>query len=398
MRRWLATARDAANRLRRRGRGSSRVSADRVGGHAGIGPRAVATSPDVQRAIVPATGTIREAMSAIDRDVSRIALLVDDVGALVGTVTDGDARRAILAGIDLDSPANLIMATHPIVAEPGTPDEEIASLMLEHSIRQVPVVDDAGRVIDIKLLDLIAQPTEETVPVLIMAGGLGTRLGELTRQVPKPLVQVAGRPILATLVHDLVAQGFHTIILAVGHKAELIQDYFGDGGRFGANISYVREEQPLGTAGAIALALPRLEREFILTNADLLTRVNFGELITFHRQEKDDLTIAIIESTYQLRYGLVETEGSRVIGIREKPQLRHFVNAGIYVIQPHLASLVRRGTRFDMDELIRAAISAGHRVGCFPIHEFWADIGEPDDLRRASAAYGAGSDKALRRG
>jgi dTDP-glucose pyrophosphorylase/CBS domain-containing protein len=361
-------------------------------------PGTVVEAPVVARAVIPQTASIREAMRAIDRDVSRIALLVNDAGALVGTITDGDARRAILAGVNLDSPANVIMAARPIVAREGATDDEILALMLDHSIRQVPVVDEDGRVVDIKLLDRISQPSEDAIPVLIMAGGLGTRLGDLTRQIPKPLVEVAGRPILATLVQDLATQGFRSILLAVGHKAELIETYFGDGRRFGVNVTYVRESHPLGTAGAIALALPLLGQEFIVTNADLLTRVNFGELAAFHRAENDDLTIGVIESTFQLRYGLIETDGSRVIGIREKPELRHFVNGGIYVMQDRLAELVPLGQRFDMDELIRAAIAKGYRVGCFPIHEFWADIGEPEDLKRASAAYRRDSENIAQRG
>ena len=344
-------------------------------------------APDPARAIIPSTASIRAAMEAIDRDVSRIALLVGAGGELVGTVTDGDARRAILAGTSLDSPASSIMKAQPVVAERDMTDDEIVALMLTRSVRQVPVVDESGRVLDIKLLDRMTRTAEEPVPVLIMAGGLGRRLGDITRYIPKPLVEVAGRPILATLIQDLAAQGFRRVILSVGHKAELIERYFGDGRRFGVTISYVRDGRPLGTAGAIAAALPQLEREFIVTNADLLTRVNFGELVAFHRAERDDLTIGIIESTYELRYGLVEIDGTRVTGIREKPELRHFVNGGIYVLEPKLGKLVPADTRFDMDQLIRAALAQGFRVGCFPIHEFWADIGEPADLKQASTTY-----------
>jgi len=344
-------------------------------------------APDPARAIIPSTASIRAAMEAIDRDVSRIALLVGAGGELVGTVTDGDARRAILAGTSLDSPASSIMKAQPVVAERDMTDDEIVALMLTRSVRQVPVVDESGRVLDIKLLDRMTRTAEEPVPVLIMAGGLGRRLGDITRYIPKPLVEVAGRPILATLIQDLAAQGFRRVILSVGHKAELIERYFGDGRRFGVTISYVRDGRPLGTAGAIAAALPQLEREFIVTNADLLTRVNFGELVAFHRAERDDLTIGIIESTYELRYGLVEIDGTRVTGIREKPELRHFVNGGIYVLEPKLGRLVPADTRFDMDQLIRAALAQGFRVGCFPIHEFWADIGEPADLKQASTTY-----------
>ncbi|OLE76509.1 MAG: hypothetical protein AUG02_04505 [Chloroflexi bacterium 13_1_20CM_2_70_9] len=337
--------------------------------------------------MIPGTASIRDAMQAIDRDVSRIALVVAPGGELAGTVTDGDARRAILAGTSLDSPAASIMKAKPVVAVRDMTDDEIVALMLAESVRQVPVVDEARRVVDIKLLDRMTRTAEEPVPVLIMAGGLGRRLGDITRYIPKPLVEVAGRPILATLIQDLAAQGFHRVVLAVGHKAELIERYFGDGRRFGVNISYVRDGRPLGTAGAIAAALPQLEREFIVTNADLLTRVNFGELVAFHRADNNDLTIGIIESTYELRYGLVEIDGTRVTGIREKPELRHFVNGGIYVLEPKLGKLVPADTRFDMDQLIRAALAQGFRVGCFPIHEFWADIGEPADLKQASSAY-----------
>ena len=382
----LAFALLVARRLRRRWRTIIRAI---------LGQREVPLSPfvplgaapDPARAIIPSTASIRAAMEAIDRDVSRIALLVGAGGELVGTVTDGDARRAILAGTSLDSPASSIMKAQPVVAERDMTDDEIVALMLTRSVRQVPVVDESGRVLDIKLLDRMTRTAEEPVPVLIMAGGLGRRLGDITRYIPKPLVEVAGRPILATLIQDLAAQGFHTIVLSVGHKAELIERYFGDGRRFGVTISYVRDGRPLGTAGAIAAALPQLEREFIVTNADLLTRVNFGELVAFHRAERDDLTIGIIESTYELRYGLVEIDGTRVTGIREKPELRHFVNGGIYVLEPKLGRLVPADTRFDMDQLIRAALAQGFRVGCFPIHEFWADIGEPADLKQASTTY-----------
>ena len=382
----LAFALLVARRLRRRWRTIIRAI---------LGQREVPLSPfvplgaapDPARAIIPSTASIRAAMEAIDPDVSRIALLVGAGGELVGTVTDGDARRAILAGTSLDSPASSIMKAQPVVAERDMTDDEIVALMLTRSVRQVPVVDESGRVLDIKLLDRMTRTAEEPVPVLIMAGGLGRRLGDITRYIPKPLVEVAGRPILATLIQDLAAQGFRRVILSVGHKAELIERYFGDGRRFGVTISYVRDGRPLGTAGAIAAALPQLEREFIVTNADLLTRVNFGELVAFHRAERDDLTIGIIESTYELRYGLVEIDGTRVTGIREKPELRHFVNGGIYVLEPKLGRLVPADTRFDMDQLIRAALAQGFRVGCFPIHEFWADIGEPADLKQASTTY-----------
>jgi NDP-sugar pyrophosphorylase family protein len=281
------------------------------------------------------------------------------------------------------------MHAQPVVATEGTPDDAVLELMRRHSVRQIPLVDAEGRVADIRVLDLLHKDkpaTADTTPVLIMAGGLGTRLGDLTRKTPKPLVRVGGKPILDLLIEDLASQGLRRVLLAVNYRADQIEEHVADGRRYGTDVTYVRESEPLGTAGAIRLAAPHLtEPEFIVVNADLLTRVNFRELLSFHRREKHQLTVGVIESTLQLRYGLIETKGTRVVAIREKPALKHFINAGIYVLDRELATLVPEG-RFDMDALILAAMKH-NIVGCFPIHEYWTDIGEPDDLRRASEEF-----------
>jgi len=349
--------------------------------------RPIAALPDLRNVVIPEDAPLRRAISVIDKDVSRIALITDTSGVLKGVVTDGDVRRALLAGADIDGPVTVAMTTQPIVASEGTADDALLELMRRHVVRQIPLLDPHGRVTDIRVLDLLSETTAETTPVLIMAGGLGTRLGELTRKTPKPLMRVGGKPILDLLMEDLAAQGLRRILLAVNYRAEVIEDHVGDGSRFGTHVTYIRETEPLGTAGAIRLAMPHLsEPEFIVANADLLTRVNFRELLSFHRREDHHLTVGVIESTLQLRYGLIETKGTRVVAIREKPALKHFINAGIYVLDRELASLVPESGRFDMDALIAAAMRHSV-VGCFPIHEYWTDIGEPDDLRRASEEF-----------
>jgi NDP-sugar pyrophosphorylase family protein len=282
------------------------------------------------------------------------------------------------------------MRAHPAAAPAGLSDEAVLTLMEDRVVRQMPIVDAAGRVVDIKLLDLLGRARPEPTTVLVMAGGLGTRLGEITRLLPKPLVRVAGRPVLETLVRELATQGFSHVLVAVRYKADLIQRFFGDGHRYGVGIEYLVEHEPLGTAGAIRLATARTSGPLVVTNADLLTRVDFRALLDFHRREANDLTIGVLESTFQLRYGVVETEGTRIVAIREKPSLRHMINAGMYVVEPTCASIVPEG-RSDMDELISASISSGLRVGAFPIHEFWADIGDPDDLTRAEKEYSLAS-------
>ena len=347
---------------------------------------AVAELPNLQTLIVPVGASLRHAVSVIDRDVARIALIVDEGGVLCGVVTDGDVRRALLAGAELDGPASSAMTKHPVVAPAGMTDDDILELMRRHTVRQVPILDETGRVSDIRVLDLLHKDETDLCPVLIMAGGLGTRLGDLTRKTPKPLMRVGGRPILDLLIEDLASQGFRRILLAVNYRADLIEEHVGDGSRYGVQVTYIHETEPLGTAGAIRLAAAHVsEAEFIVTNADLLTRVNFRELLSFHRRERHQMTVGVIESTLQLRYGLIETKGTRVVAIREKPALKHFINAGIYVLDRELSGLVPEG-RFDMDALIDAAMKR-HVVGCFPIHEYWTDIGEPADLRRAGEDF-----------
>ena len=349
----------------------------------------IAQMPNLATVVIPHDAPLRRAISVIDKDVSRIALVVNDDGTLVGVVTDGDVRRALLAGADIDGPVTAAMKSQPVVAAHGTSDDAVLALMRRHSVRQVPLIDAHGRVADIRLIDQLHKDASEgalDTPVLIMAGGLGKRLGDLTRKTPKPLMRVGGKTILDLLIEDLVSQGLRRLYVAVNYRAEAIEDHIGDGGRFGAAVTYVRENDPLGTAGAIRLAAAHLtEPEFIVANADLLTHVNFRELLSFHRREGHQLTVGVIESTLQFRYGLIETKGTRVVAMREKPSLKHFINAGIYVLDRELASLVPEG-RFDMDALIAAAMRH-HVVGCFPIHEYWTDIGEPDDLRRASEEF-----------
>ncbi len=345
--------------------------------------------PDVEATIVPPDGTIRDAIVAIDRDVSRIALVADAQRVLLGTITDGDVRRALLAGKDLATPAVEIMRTRPVVASIGATDGELVALMRRHVVRQIPLLDDRRRVIDLRIGDGPVAQARERAPVLIMAGGRGLRLGELARTIPKPLVRVAGRPILETLVRDLASQGFTRVVLAVAYRSEQIERHFGDGSAFGVEIEYVREDTPLGTAGAIRIVAPTVGGPLLVTNADVLTRLSFVDLLDLHTTEGNDLTIGAITSTQQLRYGLLETDGTRVVALREKPALRHLVNAGIYVVEPACAPLIPADMRFDMDALIAAALGASLRVGCFPIHEYWADVGVPADLERATREYPA---------
>lgn len=355
---------------------------------------AVGGPPNLEDLLVPADANVRCAIERIDATDARIALVVEHDRNLIGTVTDGDVRRGLLAGKDLGSQVQEVMNARPITGEETISLEEASELMQAAGVRQLPIVDRSGSVMAVRLLDSANPFSAVADPVLVMAGGAGRRLGSITKHIPKPLVKVGGRPILETLVRDLASQGFTSITLAVNHRADLIERHFRDGSRFGVTIDYIREPTPLGTAGALRIFAGRCRRRFLVTNADLLTRVDFRALLDFHAAERHDLTIGLIEWTTELQYGLVETAGTRVTALREKPVLRHFVNAGIYVVEPTVADQIPLGVRSDMDEVITWCLEKRRIVGGFPIYESWADIGRPEDLRRALATFSERSDAA----
>ena len=331
--------------------------------------------------------SLREAINAIDRGGVRIALMVDGDGRLVGTLTDGDIRRCLLRGLDLSSPASQEVQRHFLAAKGSMVHSEAMALMLRHSIDQLPVIDSEGRLVGLYLRDdLLGQPPAGLPnPVVLMAGGRGTRLRPLTDHCPKPMLRVAGKPILESILEQCIASGLHDFYLAVNHLKEQIRDHFGDGSRWGVQIQYIEETKPLGTAGALQL-LPghaRLETPLLVMNGDVLTRLNLAQLLEFHTSHGAAATLGVRSHDVVIPFGVVEAEGVDLVGFREKPVLRHQVNAGIYAIEPSLLSLIPADQSMDMPSLLLAAREAGKRVAVCPIHEYWCDIGRPETLKQA---------------
>lgn len=330
---------------------------------------------------LPSTRPVREAIERIEAGGAGIALLVDGDGRLVATITDGDVRRALLRGSELSVPAISIASREPVTAPSGISRSDAMRLARERGVRQLPVVDTDGRPAGL-LLDSDLVGVARAEPVIVMAGGRGSRLGPLTGETPKPLVAVGGSPILETLLTQLVAEGFTTFLFAVNYLSDRIIAHFGDGSKFGANIDYLREDQPLGTAGALRLAADRLDRTFMILNADLLTTVRFSDLADAHRRCGNTLTMAVTETRVSLRYGVVHVDGDRVTRIEEKPTIQALSNAGIYVAEPAVLQYVPQGVS-SMPEVVSALLAAGRQVGYFTIHDLWLDIGELSDLERA---------------
>ena len=331
--------------------------------------------------------TLREALRVIDEGGVQGALVVDNVDHLKGIVTDGDIRRGILRGIELDTPVSGVMNTDPVTARPADDPKRIIQVMKQRRIHQLPVVDDEGKVTDLKVLAELLQPQRRTNPVMIMAGGLGTRLRPLTNDCPKPLLEVGGQPILETILDGFLSYGFCRFRFFVNYKAEMIEDYFGDGSDWGAEITYVHEEKRLGTAGPLSLIEERPEEPFFVMNGDLLTTLNMGHVLDYHQQQNATATMCVRDYEVQVPYGVIETEDQRMIGLEEKPVHRHFVNAGVYVLAPETLNHIPDNEFFDMPDLFESVIDAGQKSVVFPIREYWQDVGQKEDFNRAQGEY-----------
>ncbi len=346
------------------------------------------STPDYHRILVSPSTSVREAIRVMDAGAMEIVLVVDDEGRLAGTVTDGDVRRGLLRGVTLDAPVQTVMHARPVTAPPGTPREQIFRILQARDLRHIPIVDGTGTLVGLELLtDFVGRPEGRDNPVLILAGGLGKRLRPMTEEMPKPLLPVGPRSLLETLIQEVAGYGFRDFYLAAGYRAEQLEGRLGDGSHLQVRIRYLLEPEPLGTAGPIRLLRDELTRPFLVVNGDLLTKANFGHMLDFHLSEKHDLTIGVTAYTHRVPFGVVEVARGLVVALEEKPEQTCLVSAGMYVLNPAVAVMVPLHGAFDMPALIRAVLAGGGQVGAFPVHEYWLDIGAPEEYRRAHAEY-----------
>ena len=340
-----------------------------------------------QDALVSSSMTLRQTIEAITNSALQIALVVDDNNKLIGTVTDGDIRKAILAGKDLNITAAEAMRKSPTTSSESTPRTVIIKLMREKRIHQMPIVNESGQVVDVLTVDDMLGAQEKTNAVVIMAGGLGTRLHPLTQDTPKPMLNVGGKPILETIIQSFIDQGYVNFFVSLNFKAEIISDYFGDGSKLGASITYLHETTRLGTAGGLSLLPSEVNYPIIVMNGDLLTRISVDALLDFHQRENAVATMVVREDHYQVPYGVVEVDGTQIIDVKEKPTQRHLVNAGIYVLSEQSLANIPKGTYYDMPTHFTKLAADGHRTTAFPLHEYWVDIGRLDELERAQREW-----------
>jgi dTDP-glucose pyrophosphorylase len=340
-----------------------------------------------KKIIISAETTIINSLEIIDQGALQIALVVDEAYKLIGTVTDGDVRRGILKGISLQSPVSQIMKSDPTTANVNESKNEILNKMKTKQLQHIPVLDDEGCILRIELLNELILSHKRQNWVVLMAGGLGSRLSPMTDETPKPLLKVGTKPILETILDNFIEFGFYQFYFSVNYRADMIKNYFGDGSKWGVEIKYIHEQNRLGTAGALSLLDDNPTIPIIVMNGDLLTKVNFQQLLDFHNDTNAEATMCVREYEYQVPYGVVKVDNHRLLNIVEKPLQQFFVNGGIYVLNPEALDFIPKNEYYDMPNLFDLILEKNLEAAVFPIHEYWIDIGRMDDFNRANDEY-----------
>jgi dTDP-glucose pyrophosphorylase len=339
--------------------------------------------PGLEHATVSVTGSIRDAMIALERGSLDVALIVDEAKRLVGIMTDGDVRRMLLRGGSVNDRVADHMHASFVSVGPSAGRAEVIDIMQARCIQQIPVVDADGKLAGLHLLrEVFGAPVRPNWAV-VMAGGRGTRLAPLTDQIPKPMLRVAGRPILERIVLHLVGQGVRRIFLAINYLGHIVRDHFQDGSRLGARIEYLTEEKPLGTGGALSLLPEQPTAPVLVMNGDLVTQADLGALLAFHERGAQVATMGVRKYFHTVPFGCVELDGDRLVRLDEKPTMTRLVNAGIYVLAPQLVTALPRNVATTVPDILGNAMNAGQEVRAFEIDDEWIDVGQREQLSQA---------------
>ena len=337
---------------------------------------------DVSRCCVTESATVKDVVESLTSSGLRLCLVVGTHDSLLGIVSDGDIRRGLLAGAGLDSAAKTVMNPSFASAQNGTAVPELTRLARSHEVTHLPLVDGEGKLAGL----FIDQPDGETAArdntVVIMAGGMGLRLRPLTENIPKPMIPLGGKPMVQHTIESLRAEGFVNFVLAINYLGDQIEGHFGDGSGLGVGVTYVKEEQPLGTGGALSLLEGALTSPIVLINGDVLLSARLTEMLSYHQSHSADITVGVKVLDTQIPFGVIELEGNHIVAMQEKPVYRDFVNAGVYVLEPEVVRSVAPAVRLDMPDLVGEWLGR-QKVFAYPMHESWRDLGDIEDLERA---------------
>jgi len=340
---------------------------------------------NISKIFLLANSTIEDALNVIDSGAVKIALVIDKDKKLLGTLGDGDIRRALLRKNSLKDTINSVYFKSPITAKKDSSKDYLLNLCSINSISQIPIVDENNKVIDLFIMGEGQAQKKHNNRVFLMVGGLGVRLRPLTEKIPKPMLLVGGKPILEWIVKRFVDCGFTNITMCLGYKSKTIKDHFCDGSKFRAKIDYIDEKERMGTAGALTLFKKKEKSPFFVMNGDLLTNVDFEKMIDFHEECQAMATMCIREYDIEVPYGVVNISGEHITSIEEKPIHNFFVNAGIYLLEPDCINLIPNNKFYDMPTLFEKLLARKDKIVSFPLQEYWLDVGKLDDYKRANS-------------
>ena len=347
----------------------------------------VRTTDKFRQIVVSPEMPISESFAILDRSGLGVLLVCDEQDILMGIVTDGDLRRALMRNLPLDEPCMAIACAHPLTALNGISSVDALHLMNHGNpflVHHLPIVDEEGRLIDLLLRSDLQSIDALGVRAVVMAGGFGIRLRPLTDDTPKPMLPMGDRPVMEHIIGHLRDAGISKVNVTTHYLPDKIKSYFGNGSDFGVSIDYVEEYSPLGTAGSLSL-IESSNEPLLVINGDIMTRVDFRSMVAFHRKHKADLTVGVRQFELKVPFGVLDCDDMHVTAIREKPAIKLFINAGIYLLEPHVHAIIPHEKRYDMTDLMAHLIDTGNRVVSFPIIEYWMDIGRISDYEKANA-------------
>lgn len=333
------------------------------------------------KAILPTTSSLQNAITNLEEIGIKIIMIVGADGAFEGTVCDGDIRRGLLKGLQLSSSVKNVMHSNALVVPPDMDQEMVLQLMSANKIQQIPIVDKQYQIVGLHLWDELSAPTQRKNPMIIMAGGKGVRLRPHTESCPKPMLEIGNKPMLQHIIERAKKEGFSDFIISIHYLGEIIEKYFGNGEKLGVSIIYLKEDAPLGTAGALSMLDKSIDIPLVVTNGDVITDISYGGILDFHLRQNAAATMAVRVHEWQHPYGIVETKGLEIVGFDEKPVTKNYINAGVYVLDPSCISLLKDDEACDMPVLFQKVQKNSKRVLAYPMHEPWLDVGRPEDLK-----------------
>jgi len=323
--------------------------------------------------------TIGDVLKNLNKSSLRISLIVNDKEEFQGTVSDGDIRRALINGTEQKTSIQKIINRNAFVVNSETKPEIVLQLMIKNKVQQIPIVNEKQKITGLYLWDELVSPKKIPNTMVIMAGGKGTRLGKYTKNCPKPLLPVNGKPMLEQIIERAKLQGFERFVISINYLGQMIEDYFNDGEKWNVKIDYIKEDKPLGTAGALRLLSPKPQLPIIVSNCDIMTDIHYGRLLDFHNSHNADATMAVRIHEWENPYGVVQTKGIDILDFEEKPVVRSNINAGVYVLEPSVIDNIIKDENFDMPNLFEKLKKKNLRTIVYPVHELWLDVGRPED-------------------